>query len=195
MDNIVKKASEYVTGLLTNKLPSECTYHNLAHTLRVVEAVEEIGKNSGLSDVQLEILLLSAWFHDTGFVKAVKGHEVKSIEIANDFLKANAYPAEKTDIINKIINVTEIGRKPVDTLEMIIRDADILHIGKEGFFEKSFSLKHEWEMAGIKKYTETEWIKSGIDFLSRTEFYTRYAKTKYEEGRQKNISHLKKMLQ
>jgi len=193
MDNIVTKASEYVTELLTKTLPSNCTYHNLVHTHQVVDAVTEIGKNSGLTEDQIEILILSAWFHDTGFVTGFEDHEGKSIQIAEEFLKENHYPSEKAALVLKTINATDIAIKPVVILEMIIRDADIVYIGMEKFYEKSFLLKHEREIAGEKKYTEDEWINSNLDFLARTEFYTSYAKANYEEGRQKNISHLKSL--
>ena len=194
IENIVKNASEYITELLTKSLPSECTYHNLIHTLQVVDAVDEIGKNSGLTEDQLEVLHLSAWFHDTGFVRGYEGHEGKSIEIADEFLKENDYPPDKIAMINKTISVTDMKKKPVDSLEKIIRDADILHIGKGKFYENSFLLKREWEIIRGKKYTETEWIKSSLDFVTKTEFYTNYAKSRYEEGRHKNISYLKSML-
>jgi predicted metal-dependent HD superfamily phosphohydrolase len=194
MNKVVKKVSEYVTGLLTNNLSSEYKYHNLAHTRQVVDAVDEIGKNSGITDDQLEILHLSAWFHDSGFVMGYKGHESKSIEIADKFLNETDYPSDKTSKVKELIKVTDISKKPVNILEMIIRDADVLHIGKEGFFEKSFSLKNEWETIGIRTFTVEEWIESSFTFLTKTDFYTDYAKSKYEEGRQKNISYLKKLL-
>lgn len=194
MEEVVKKVSEYVTGLLTKNLPSEYKYHNLSHTLQVVDAVDEIGKNSGITGEQSEILHLSAWFHDVGFVKGYKGHESKSIEIADKFLKEIEYPSGKTSIIKELITVTDLSKEPVNILEKIIRDADILHIGKEGFFEKSFSLKREWEKIGIKQFTEAEWIESSLAFLTKIDFYTEYAKSKYEQGRQNNISYLKRML-
>jgi len=146
------------------------------------------------TDEQIEILILSAWFHDTGFINGFEDHEGKSIQIAAEFLKENHYPSEKTALILKTIKATDIAIKPVDILEMIIRDADIVYIGMERFYEKSFLLKHERESVGEKKYSVDEWINSNLDFLARTEFYTSYAKANYEEGRQKNISHLKSLL-
>ena len=195
MDEVVKKASEYVTGLLTNNLSSEYIYHNLSHTLQVVDNVDEIGRNSGITDDELEMLHISAWFHESGFIRGYKGHERKSIEIADKFLNEYEYPPEKTEIIKKIISVTNLENKPVNILEKIIRDADILHMGKERFFEKSFSLKNEWETVGVKKFTDAEWIESNYSFLTRTVFFTDYAKSKYEEGRQKNIAYLKSLRQ
>ncbi len=194
MDEVVKKASEYVTELLSNSLPPVYKYHNLKHTRQVVDAVDEIGKCSGITDEQLEMLKISAWFHDVGFVKGYEGHEDKSIEIAEEFLNDCNYPPEKTATIKKIIGITDLSKKPVDILEMIIRDADILHIGKDGFFERSNSLKNEWENFDVKKFTDAEWIESSLVFLTGHDFYTDYAKSKYEEGRQKNISYLKALL-
>jgi predicted metal-dependent HD superfamily phosphohydrolase len=194
MNNIVTKASEYVTDLLTKHLPSVYTYHNLLHTQKVVDASTEIGRNSGLTEDQFEILLLTAWFHDTGFVMGLEGHEGKSIELAEKFLKENNYPPEKIELIKNTISATEQAIKPVDILEMIIRDSDIAYIGMDRFYERTFLLKHEWEIARDKKYTEDEWIKSNLEFLTKAEFYTSYAKSRYEEGKQKNITFLKSLL-
>ena len=194
MEYLVKKASEFVIGLLTKSLPAEYTYHNLAHTLRVVDAVVEIGKNSSLSKDQLELLVLSAWFHDTGFVKGYKSHEDSSIELAVKFLKENNCSVDKITVITKNILVTELATKPDNILEKIMRDADSLHIGMADFYENSFSLKSEWEYVGKIKFTESEWIKSSLNFLIKTEFYTDYAKSKYESARQQNISRLRQML-
>src|ERR1035438_10890355 len=86
MNNLVKSASEFVSKLLKENLPAECTYHNLIHAQEVFEAVTELGKNSGLPDEELEIIQIAAWFHDTGFLKDYLNHEYNSAEIAKEYL-------------------------------------------------------------------------------------------------------------
>lgn len=194
MDNIVKSSSEFVTKLLNENLPSEFTYHNHIHAREVFEAVTELGKNSSLPNEELEIIQVAAWFHDTGFIRSYLDHEYKSIEIVKEYLENIHYPEEKIDKITDIIIMTEMGNIPASLSEKIMRDADILHIGKEEFYSKSLTLKSEWESIDRKKFTELEWLQSSLDFINSTLFYTDYAKSKYERGRQKNISRLNEMI-
>jgi HD superfamily phosphodiesterase len=194
MNNIVKLASEFVSKLLNENLPSEFTYHNLIHAREVFEAVTELGKNSGLPDEELEIIQVAAWFHDTGFIKGYLDHEYKSIEIVKEFLENICYPDKKTDRITEIIIMTEMANIPSSLSDKIIKDADILHIGKEDCCSKCLALKSELESIDHKKITESEWLHSSLDFINGTLFFTDYAKSKYEEGRQKNISRLNEMI-
>ena len=194
MDNIIKSSSEFVTKLLNENLPSEFTYHNHIHAREVFEAVTELGKNSSLPNEELEIIQVAAWFHDTGFIRSYLDHEYKSIEIVKEYLENIHYPEEKIDKITDIIIMTEMGNIPASLSEKIMRDADILHIGKEEFYSKSLTLKSEWESIDRKKFTELEWLQSSLEFINSTLFYTDYAKSKYERGRQKNISRLNEMI-
>ena len=195
MDNLLKSSSVFVSKLLKEKLPSEFTYHNLDHTLEVFEAVTELGKNSNLPEEELEFIQVAAWFHDTGFINGYLNHEYKSAEIAKVYLENILYPVGKIDRITHIIRMTERTNVPESLSDKIIRDADILHVGKEIFYSKSLSLKNEWESLENKYITEPEWLQSCLDFINKTTFFTDFAKLKYEAGRQSNISSLKAMLQ
>jgi predicted metal-dependent HD superfamily phosphohydrolase len=194
MEKIVKEAADFVTKLLTDKLPPAVTYHNLNHAREVYEGVTELGSNSSLSDEELEIIQIAAWFHDTGFIKGYVDHEYKSIEIAKEYLNNIRYPERKIGRIIDIIYMTELGNVPTNLSEKIIRDADVLHIGKDDFYVKSLNLKTEWESFEIKNYTEVEWLQSSLDFILRTDFFTDYARSKYESGRQENIVRLNAMI-
>src|ERR1035437_6814585 len=194
MNNIVKSASGFVSKLLQENLPAEYTYHNFIHAREVFEAVNELGKNSSLPDEEFEAIQVAAWFHDTGFIKDHLHHEYKSAEIVKEFLGNLHYPDKKIDRITEIIIMTEIGTAPACLSGKIIKDADILHIGKEDFFSKCFALKSELESIDHKKFTESEWLHSSLNFINNTLFFTDYAKSNYEVGRQSNISRLREMI-
>jgi len=194
MNDIVRSASEFVSVLLKENLPSEFTYHNLSHTREVFDAVTELGKNSGMTNEELEIIQLAAWFHDTGFIKDHQDHENKSIEIAKEYLENIRYPHKKINTLTEIIMMTDMDNIPLSLSDKIIRDADILYIGKEDFYCKCLALKSELESVEHKKLNESEWLHSNFDFINGTVFFTDYAKTKYEPGRIKNISLLNEMI-
>ena len=194
MSDLLNKASEYASRIISQKLPKGMVYHNLEHTKEVVEMTEEIGKSSGLSANEIEILLLAAWFHDIGITEAYNNHEEKSAQIAKEFLTNNNYSSEKTDKVSNLILVTKMPQNPKNLLEEVICDADISHIGRKGFNTRSQLLRAEWETIQNKKITDLDWLKSNIEFVAGNRFYTKYAKDNFEDQRSKNLVKLQKKL-
>ncbi len=192
--NLLTEASEFVRNLLQSNLPEGCVYHDIEHTLNVVESAKLIGEHNKLSDDDMEVLLLASWFHDTGIVNLYIGHEEKSVEIFRDFIGKDHLPEEKIEKVIQLIRVTKIPHNPQNLLEKIICDADLSHTGKKGFQHRAKLLRQEWEKMLGKKYSDTEWLNSNIDFLTKNKFKTDYANTTYEEHRRLNIEKLKKKL-
>ena len=194
MSNLLNKASEYASKIITEKLPKEIVYHNIEHTKEVVDTANEIGKHSGLSETEMEILLIAAWFHDTGITASYNNHEKKSASIAKDFLQKNNYPSEGIEKVMKLILATRLPQEPKNLIEKIICDADISHIGKKEFSVRSQLLRTEWETILGKKTNDKEWLKNNIDFLSCSKFHTKYAKDNFDEQRLKNLAILVKRM-
>ncbi len=89
----------FVEKLFEEKLPKDLSFHNLEHTIEVAEAAEEIGIGEGLSDNELELVILAAWLHDIGYTEQYIGHEEESQAMADEFLQSIQYPEEKISII------------------------------------------------------------------------------------------------
>ena len=133
MDNLLKSSSVFVSKLLKeNSLQNLLTIISTI-PLEVFEAATELGQNSNLSDEELEIIQVAAWFHDTGFINGYLNHEYKSAEIAKVYLENILIPVGKIERITHIIRMTERTNVPESLSDKIIRDADILHVGKEKF--------------------------------------------------------------
>jgi len=195
MSGILKKVEDFIEDLFKKKLSPDLKYHDLSHTKNVVEAAKDIGKNSGLTEDELEMLLLAAWFHDSGFTEIYTGHEEISIKICSNFLRLHNYPEEKIEKVNSIIKTTIVSSIPDNLIEMVIKDADISYMGKKIFFTKSLGLRHEWDKYLGKQYSEDEWLQNNIDFLSANKFYTPYANKIFKEQKQINLNKLKKQLE
>ncbi len=192
MQNIVQLAKDYASKIIDEKLSAEYAYHNLEHTLEVLENVIEIGENSGLTAEELELVELAAIFHDTGWIENSNNHEENSVQIAKKFLKSCLYNPEKIEKVSELILVTNLNNDTKYLLQTVLRDADILHIGKKGFYSRSQTLKSEIEFLETKKIEELNWIECTIDFLDKTEFTTEYAIKNYNKRRLKNINKLQK---
>ena len=97
--NLIEQSENFVSKLLKDKLSNSYTYHNFNHTFDVVAAVTTLADSKNISSSDKEILLIAAWFHDTGYIKGCSNHEDCSIVIASDFLLENG---KSTDYIEKV---------------------------------------------------------------------------------------------
>jgi len=175
-DSILENTSTFVNQLFEEKLPSWAVYHDLPHTIETVDGCVEIGKGSGITNEDLEILCIAAWFHDTGYMFNVEEHEEKSSEIALKFLNKNSYPLDRINRVSDCIIATKISITPQNLLESIICDADLISLGRPDYFEKNDLLKLEIERRENKKINELAWLKRSLNFLSSHNYFTEYAR-------------------
>ena len=193
MDNLIAEVEKYVIQLLTEKLDPTYLYHNLSHTQRVVKKSIELAELSGIDDSKKDTLVISAWFHDTGYLKGAENHEENSVVIAKEFLKKHDVSNEDIKVISNTILATKMGYTPKNKVEKIIRDADCAHIGNKNYMDVSELLRKEWELTSNKQLTEIEWINENIDFLTkRHKFHSVAANIKWDEIKGKNLSKLLK---
>jgi len=189
---VTEAASDYVFDLMKNKLNGNYVYHNYKHTEDVVEAAKKISGKLDLNDEDAEIVALAAWFHDVGFVEKNENHEDVSVELAKNFLKENNYSDEKTGKVVACINATRYPQSPKNILEEILCDADLFHLGTKDYADKSNLLRVEWEKTNNKQYSDLDWVKINIDFLTKHKYYTRYAKKSLDEGKSEVLVKLQK---
>jgi len=186
-NSIVNHAKAYVRNLFDEQLDAKYIFHDFEHTTAIAESCKEIAKGSGLNDDQREVLLLAAWFHDTGYIRGTESHEEESVKIALEFLKPRDYPDEKLKLIEGCILATKIPQNPKTPLEKGFCDADLSHIGKVTFFDSNELLRGEWELTEGKVYSDTEWLELELDFMTNHQFHTMYAKERFNSQKNKNI--------
>lgn len=193
MTVLIEKASEFVSQLLNEKLPSNCIYHNLTHTKRVFKSTKEIIEHTDVSEENKEILMLAALFHDTGFIHCDDGHEEQSVIISKEFLEEHNFPDASIEKVAACIRATKMEAQPSNTLEEILRDADASHFAKDYFEEASEFLRLELKLKGIKEYSKAKWRKGNIELLKNTHrYYTTYAKEYWTPLKNKNIELMEK---
>ncbi len=186
-EDLIRKAGNYVFALFKEKLSKKLVYHNYKHTFEVVKEARQLAEGHQLSEDDMEVLVLSAWFHDTGYISTYEGHEDESVEIATAFLREENYPEEKIHQVARCIIATKHGQLTHHLLEDILVDADIANIGKETFFATAELLRVEWEIFMDRTFTDLEWSQYQLDFLLSVSFRTQAAQTKYSKQLSKNI--------
>lgn len=193
MNKLIDEISDYITNLFDKQLPVSFVYHNLQHTEDVAGTAGEIAENSGVDKFNRELLLIAAWFHDTGYIESIENHEEKSVEIAGNFLKEIHYPPEKISTVSRTILSTKIPQDPGTDIEKILCDADLVYMGSDIIIQKLGLLRKEWSQTLNKKYTDYEWFKASIGFIEANPFHTEYARKKFGDKRKTNLALLKQM--
>lgn len=191
MSGILESSKKYVIELLTKKLDPNYLYHNLRHTQRVVKSTKELSNACALSQQEMEVLEVAAWFHDTGYTVETKNHESNSCIIATNFLEKEGYDADLVTSVNQYIMATEKDASPSSLGEKIIRDADASHFAQSSYLETSELLREELKLLNIAEYSYKEWVDINIQMLgNQHRYYTDYAKENWQEKKDNNLKRL-----
>ena len=192
--DLLKDVQAYATGILTQELAEGITYHTLNHTQYVVESAIAIGTGENLSDEDMEVLQISAWFHDTGYRESMSEHEAKSAEIAQSFLKSIGYADDKILRVMGAIHATRMPQTPQNLIEEVLCDADLSHLAGDDYFERADSLCREINTMHDKTMDPQEWMEKNREFLIEHSYFTQYAATHFAEPKAANLKKVKKKL-
>jgi predicted metal-dependent HD superfamily phosphohydrolase len=168
---------------MEENLPPTMYFHNLGHTQRVVNAAIEIGGHCKLKRQELNILIVAAWFHDTGYLYHYKGHEDTSMIIAGTFLMQHHYNNEFIQQVWDCIEATKIPQSPKNLIQQIICDADMRHFALENYPDFASDLRQEWEVHLDKRYSDEEWRSLNLRALQHHKYFTEYGKTVLQEAK------------
>lgn len=192
---IIEQAEDFVYKLLKDKLSDSFLYHNFNHTLSVVKAVKTIATAQSVTEHDMELLLLAAWFHDTGYVNGCEKHEAGSAVIAKNFLEERNYKPEDIAMISSLIRATTKGYIPATDLEKIMRDADYFHLAEKDYLLSAEFLKQELKYALNTDFTDLEWAKENLNFLTNHHrFFSEYALQHWQPKKEKNIQKIQKRI-
>lgn len=193
--NLIEQSEDFVSNLLKDKLSNLYSYHNFNHTLTVVTAVKELCKKEDVSSDDKEVLLVAAWFHDTGYIEGYENHEKASIEIAADFLHKKGKSEEFIALVSSLILATAKEYEPKTHLEKIIKDADYAHLMGTEYVTTCELLRLELKNTGVVSFSNAEWTKENLNFLlNKHRFYTDYALRKWQPLKEKNLLLIQKKI-
>jgi predicted metal-dependent HD superfamily phosphohydrolase len=193
--NLIEQSEEFVSKLLKDKLSNLYSYHNFNHTQSVVNATKELCDNEKVTTDERELLLIAAWFHDTGYIKGFENHENESIKIVSDFLKEKNQKDEFIFQVSKLISATAKEYIPQTHLERIIKDADYIHIISSEYVSTCELLRMELQNTGNINFSNLEWATENFDFLlNKHRFYTDYAQKNWQPLKEKNLIRIQKKI-
>ena len=192
--DLINQIEKYVNTLL---IPLKNHYfHQFEHALDVKNRAIEIAKEEWLDENQIELLIIAALFHDTGFIIQYDDNEYIWAKIARSYLENILYPNDKIKIIERLILATKPSYKtPVDILEKIIKDADLDNLWRDDFFEKENNLKKEIEAIKWIKLKKPEWHHATLDLMNNYTYFTNSWNSERWTKKKENMKKLKKMIQ
>ncbi|HVF95867.1 MAG TPA: Pycsar system effector family protein [Flavisolibacter sp.] len=170
-------ARAYATDIFTHKVKPEIVFHNLEHTEDVVEACSHMADYHELPEEDRLVLLLAAWFHDTGYATGrAEGHEDVSVQTVTHFLQTKKADEGLIQRVASCILATRMPQMPVNLIEKILCDADLFHLSTDDFKARNELLKQERENLLGHKIDKKEWRKNNIRFLDEHTYFTDYGK-------------------
>ncbi|HRO70153.1 MAG TPA: DUF5706 domain-containing protein [Chitinophagaceae bacterium] len=190
----VKQAEEYVTSLYESAPENNLLYHNIEHTRNVVNRSNEIAAHYELSERDITVLNIAAWFHDTGHIYTdPMMHEEKSVEIMQDWMATRLEYADMADDIAMVILSTKFSTQPANMIQQIIKDADTYHFGLPGFKKIDKLLKKEMELRNLQTMLQ-DWKRNTLNLLESHQYFTSYCKNLLDMGKKENINRLHKKM-
>lgn len=183
--SLLEKAENYVTELFQNTNTAGLYYHSFSHTLSIVESTIIAAKTLNLSGAETDILVLSAWFHDLGYLYTRIEHEAKSIELTKNALQPNYIPLIEPVIT--CIAATKVGEIPPNNLAALLKDVDTAFGSAYDFIQTSNAYREELLVLENKKYSDNDWRVMCLDFLQNVAFYSEYGKENFEPLVKKNL--------
>ncbi|MFK7808572.1 MAG: Pycsar system effector family protein [Saprospiraceae bacterium] len=194
-NKLLPRIKDHVSDFITEQVSTDYVYHDLDHTEQVVEGVRAIGVAMNLTEEQLEVLQIAAWFHDTGYDKGAAQHEERSAKYARDFLEKSNYDEVRIQEVTRSILATKIENHPTEILGKVIRDADFTHLGNASYWDRCGRVRQELVLTKKLLMSEQEWTEFELRFMNSHTYLTEAAERLFGKQKEKHIRSLKKRLQ
>lgn len=188
-----KRLEEHVTGLFETHEAGHLTFHNIEHTRSVVIRASEIAGHYDISDADMRILQMAAWFHDTGYLVGPAAiHEENSVVLMKEFAEIHALPSYEVEAAAACIMATKKLKDPETLLEKIVCDADSYHLGTKEFKKTNKEVYDEFYGRPGSGKTKDEYRQDTIGMLARHRYYTDYCSELLTDIKLKNMKSLEK---
>lgn len=191
---IIHEIKEYVLDLILSQSSENLCYHTVNHTHLVVKNAELIGRNEGLNENEMNILLASAWFHDTGYTKVYIGHEKESTAIATKFLSQKGIDENTISKVNECILATHFPHKPTSKTAQILCDADMMHLGQDSYFDLAENLRQELKAMGVKAMKKSEFELDSVAFFKAHTYFSAYCQKEIAAKKEENLQRIQQSI-
>jgi len=191
LSTVLQETETFISEFFEQHFEPKYVFHNLEHTVQTVAAARTIGEGCQLGVHDMALLELATWFHDTGYATGPEGHEERSCDHADRFLRGKIADEELERVFG-MIRATKVPQAPQNLLEEIISDADLSHLGMETYWDRTGKLRQEFILTREMVMSEQAWIEFELDFMLRHEYHTVVAREMFNKRKAKHIKRLLK---
>lgn len=189
--NLIKEVSDEISSMLREDIPQLYSFHNYFHTLSVVKAVNILSFYSDITEREKEVLLLSAWLHDIGYLFDNQDHEEAGAQYALHFLLGKGFSQSTSILVRDAIRKTKLDETPVTKVQMILKDADTYHLSQSDFFVETEKLRLELFNLNTCVCNKKQWALKNLHFMERHVYYSEFAINYLTKGKLKNMELIK----
>jgi len=189
--SLLQETEIYIRDFFAENVPDKFVFHDYEHTVQTVAAVRVIAEGCQLDGQQITLLELATWFHDTGYSQGPEGHEERSCNNMERFLRAKISDEDLQQIL-RCIRATKVPQQPESLLEQIICDADLSHLGMEIYWDRTGKLRQEFVLTRGKIMSDQEWVDFELNFMLTHEYHTAVAQEMFNKRKAKHIQQLLK---
>ena len=192
LHQLLLATAAHVRAYIPQKVEAEYVYHDLGHTLQVVDHVRQLGPLAGITQEAQQLLELAAWFHDTGYAQGPEGHELRGCINAKAFLRPRGLNDQQLDQICAAIEATKVPQRPKTVLGQLLCDADLGHLGTKAYWPQCRRVRQELLLTRGVVMSEAQWVDFEIDFLSRHRYFTESGQELFGKRKRKHLKQLRK---
>ncbi len=185
---INQEAQDHVLNNLFNRFyDTRMLFHNFQHTADIVTTALDLVETGGGDANTKEVVELSAWFLNTGFLADYNEPYAQSIRYADEFLTAKQFDKNKKERVLKCLRNIKDNVIPTTDEQKYVMDATRAQDVGESHIQRRSLLRLEWELYVNRPVTDVEWEQMQLNHLLQTKFYSKPAKKQYEGQIAKNI--------
>lgn len=188
---LLRETAEYVKQYMAEHFTDTILFHNYIHTLKVVRVSDMISMEEDLGKKDRRIIHLAAWFSNIGYKEDPHNHEEAGAKHAGTFFESKGLDKDDIREIQECILSTKAPQHPHSATAQILCDAVLYHLSDKNYFDELNLLRREWELTKGITYTDEEWFKLNIDFLSNHFYFTPFARKNFDKDHRNNLARLK----
>lgn len=191
---LMEAAAEYVKDYFADHRDPQLVYHDLAHTEHVVYAAEKISRRSAIPERLVELAMISAWFHDIGYMADPKNHEIVSAHMAEDFLRARGVSPDDIREVKDAILSTRVPQRPYTLLGRILCDADLYTLAEDNLLDRTRELYQERANLNGTFMEFPEFLLLTLQFMENHTYLTDCGREILTPMKDKNMDKIRELL-
>src|SRR5450432_2832557 len=184
----LKRVSDLATQLYITKTDDRLFFHNMAHTIRLLDAAKKMNVHYALDERNHFVVCAAAWLHDLEMIASGSGpRDSKTTAFSEELLKSAAIDDDLIGEIKSCLMATHIAERPVSLNEKIICDAYTFYFGSPYYAAYNNLLRKEIESFTQERLKGNDWRARTISSIENHQFHTEYCQSLLNKSKEFNL--------